>query len=49
MSMGFGGSQTWVQVVTLCYLSHVTNSEQEMGMFINPTLWTVVVRMKGEK
>ena len=47
--MGFGGSQTWVQVLTLCDLSHVTNSEQEMGMFINSTLQTVAVRMKGEK
>lgn len=35
---GFGGSQTWVQVLTLCDLGHITYNEHEMGMFIILTL-----------
>lgn len=47
--MHFGGSQTWVQALTLCDLGHVTYNEQEVGMFRISTLETVAVRMKGEK
>lgn len=49
MSMGFRRSQTWVRVLTLCDLGHITYSQHEMGTFIISTLWTVAVRMKGGK
>lgn len=49
MSMRFGGSQTWVQALTLCDLGHVTYNEHEVGMFRILTLETVAVRMKGDK
>lgn len=34
MSMGYGGRQTWVQVLTLCELGPITYHEHEMRMFI---------------
>lgn len=34
MSMGFRGSQPWVQVLTLCDLGHITYNEHEMGKVI---------------
>lgn len=34
MSLGFRDSQTWVQVLTLCELGHITYNEHEMGIFI---------------
>lgn len=37
MNMGFGGSQTQVQVLTLCEFGPVTYHEREMGMFMTST------------
>lgn len=49
MSMRFGGSQTWVQALTLCDLGHITYNEHEVEMFRVSTLETVAVRMEGDK
>lgn len=48
MSTGFRGSQTWVQVLTLCDLGHITYNEHEMGIFILAISQTIAVSMKGE-
>lgn len=49
MSMGFRGSQPWVQVLTLCDLGHITYNEHEMGKVIIAISQTIAVSMKGQK
>lgn len=49
MSLGFRDSQTWVQVLTLCELGHITYNEHEMGIFIIAMSQTIAVSMKEEK